>query len=227
MLAFVSEVFALVVGLVFSVLKRKRIPVVSQILAVCISYFRAVPTLVQLFVAFYAIPRVLTSLFPDSAVIANIPNVVYAILTLGLNHASYASEIFRAAFDSVDAGQTEAAYSLNMTRWQALRHIILPQAFVVALPNLTSLFLGLIQETSLASIVGVREITMTGIQLADIGYDFLESYIMLTLIYEVLSFIIGRAMRLIESRVGSFRRGGLEKPKSRFLRLREKQADAV
>jgi His/Glu/Gln/Arg/opine family amino acid ABC transporter permease subunit len=200
----VTAVISLVLGLAFGLLKRKRIPVISQIFAVFLSYFRAVPTIVQLFVAYFAIQHLVPVIFPG-ADIYKIPPVLYAIIPLSLNNAAYASEIFKAALDSVDFGQGEAALSVGMTRWQALGRIILPQATVVALPPIGSLLLGLVQETSLVTYIGVVEITSIGIRLADSGLNFLESYLILTVIYEVISFTIGKTFRSTENRLGRFR----------------------
>ncbi|MDR2360000.1 MAG: amino acid ABC transporter permease [Oscillospiraceae bacterium] len=204
-ITFSAEILALLSGLGIAMLKRRKIPVVRQIIAVFASYCRAVPTLVQLFVAIFLFPKIVTLIYPADEFGTLIPGIVYAVITLGMNHGSFISEIFGAAFDSIDNGQTEAAYSVGMTKFQTLKRIVLPQAAVVALPNLTSLFLSLVQETSLAAIVGVREITSVGINLADLGYDFLETYIILTLIYEVCSFVFGRIFRTLERRVGAFK----------------------
>jgi His/Glu/Gln/Arg/opine family amino acid ABC transporter permease subunit len=204
-IAFSAELLALLVGFGIAVLKRRKIPVVNQIIAVFASYCRAVPTLVQLFVAIFLFPKIVTLIYPTDEFGTLIPGVVYAVITLGMNHGSFISEIFGAAFGAIDNGQTEAAYSIGMTKLQTLKRIVLPQALVVALPNLTSLFLGLVQETSLVSIVGVREITSVGINLADLGYDFLETYLILTLIYEACSFVFGRLFRYLERRAGVFK----------------------
>jgi L-cystine transport system permease protein len=203
--AFSSELLALLVGLAFPVLKRKNIPVVRQILAVWASYCRAVPTLVQLLVAIQFLPKLVMLLNPNDLYGTSIPLVVYVVIALGFNHGSYASEIFRSAFDSVDIGQTEAALSTGMTRLQTMVKIVIPQALVVAIPNLGSLFISLIQETSLVTYVGVREIASVGINLADLGYYFLEAYIMLTVIYEACSFVFGRLLRVAERKIGRYK----------------------
>jgi His/Glu/Gln/Arg/opine family amino acid ABC transporter permease subunit len=200
----VTALISLILGVGFGVLKRKRIPVVSQLLAVLLSYFRAVPTIVQIFVSYFAIQNLFPVLFPGASVYS-IPPTLYAIVPLSLNYASYASEVFKASLDSVDIGQGEAALSVGMSRWQTLKRIILPQATVIALPPVGNLLLGLVQETSLITYIGVVEITSIGMRLADPGLNFLESYLILTVIYEVLSFTIGKILRLAENKIGRFR----------------------
>ncbi|MDR2042982.1 MAG: amino acid ABC transporter permease [Clostridium sp.] len=203
--AAVAEMIALLLGLALAALKRRRVPVLSWALAVFQSYCRAVPTLVQLFVAMFLFPKLVSLINPNDPFGTSVPSIVYAVITLGLNQGSFCAEVFGSALDAVDAGQTEAALSVGMSRLQSLTRIVVPQAAAVAIPNLTSLFLGLIQETSLVAMVGVREITSVGINLADLGYYFLETYVMLTVLYEVCSFVFGKLLRVLERSVSKFK----------------------
>ena len=102
-------------------------------------------------------------------------------------------------------GQMEAAYSVGMTKTQALARIVLPQAMAIALPNLSGLFLGLVKGTSLAYYVGVYEITATANLLAMPALNFIEAYIMTTIIYEAISFIFNKVFRVIENNLKRFR----------------------
>ena len=101
----------------------------------------------------------------------------------------------------------EAAYSVGMTKTQALIRIIFPQALAIAIPNLGGLFLGLIKGTSLAYYVGVYEITATANLLAMPALNFIEAYVMTTIIYEVISFITNKIFRSCENRLKQFRAG--------------------
>ena len=92
-----------------------------------------------------------------------------------------------------------------MTTWQAMRRIIFPQAMAVALPNLSGLFIGIIRGTALAYYVGVYEITATANLLATPGLNFIEAYVMTTLIYELISFICNRLFGSAENRLNRFR----------------------
>ena len=121
------------------------------------------------------------------------------------NQAAYSSEVFRAAISAVDEGQMEAAYSIGMTKTQALFRIIFPQAFATAMPNLGGLFVGLVKETSLAYYVGVYEITAIANLLSIPKLNFIEAYVMTTIIYEVLSFIFNKIFRAGENRLKRFR----------------------
>ena len=103
----------------------------------------------------------------------------------------------------------EAAFSVGMTRTQALMRIIFPQAFAIAIPNLGGIFLGLVKGTSLAYYVGVYEITSTANLLALPELNFIEAYIMTTIIYEVISFVFNKFFRGCENRLKKFRTGAV------------------
>ena len=92
-----------------------------------------------------------------------------------------------------------------MTKSQALTRIVLPQAFAIAIPNLSGLFLGLVKGTSLAYYVGVYEITATANLLAMPALNFVEAYIMTTVIYELISFVFNKIFRAVENNLKKFR----------------------
>ena len=131
--------------------------------------------------------------------------VAVAVAAFGINSGAYVAEIFRSGIMSVDEGQMEAAYSIGMTKTQALFRIIFPQAFATAMPNLGGLFVGLVKETSLAYYVGVYEITAIANLLSIPKLNFIEAYVMTTIIYEVLSFIFNKIFRAGENRLKRFR----------------------
>ena len=119
---------------------------------VCVRFyvwlFRGSPLLVQLFVIFYGLPNVGIVLDPLTA----------AIIGFSLNVGAYNSEVIRGVIESIPKGQWEAAYSIGMTREQALRRAILPQAARVALPPLSNSFIALVKDTSLAAVLTVPEV---------------------------------------------------------------------
>lgn len=123
------------------------------------------------------------------------------LLALSLNEAAYNSEVIRAALQSVDKGQIEAAHSLGMTYGQVLRRIILPEAFIVALPTLGNALIGLMKGTSLAFVCSVVEITAQSRILAGNNLRFFESYCSLALIYWGMTILIEQAIALLEKRL--------------------------
>mgnify|MGYP004688668827 FL=1 len=208
LMAFASAVMGWLLGLGIALIRKNKVPVLSQIFAVYVSFLRGVPMIILLYISYYALPNVIYSYgvsIGREINVDSVPAVAYAIIALVLEQSAYASEIFRSSLAAVDEGQMEAAYSVGMTKTQALARIVLPQAMAIALPNLSGLFLGLVKGTSLAYYVGVYEITATANLLAMPALNFIEAYIMTTIIYEVISFIFNKVFRVVENNLKRFR----------------------
>ncbi|MEI0737117.1 ABC transporter permease subunit [Paenibacillus sp. JTLBN-2024] len=127
----ISMLAGLLLGLLLAIIRMKRIPVLVQLSTVFISFTRGTPILVQLYMSYAGIPLLLKyyNYYHDTGYNVNsIPSIFYVLLALSLNEAAYSSEVIRAALQSVDKGQIEAAQSLGMTYGQVLRRIILPEA---------------------------------------------------------------------------------------------------
>ena len=209
-MVFVSAPLGWLLGFAMAQARLRRVPVLNQIVAVFVSMMRSVPEVVLLYVMYYFMPVVIYNALAGVGIEANVaavPAVAFAIVTFVLNQSAYACEVLRSAIASVDATQMEAALSCGMTHGQAMRRIVLPQALVAALPNLNGLFVGLLHGTSLAYFVGVHEIMATSVLEANQSYAYLEAYLLVTIIYEVLSFVFNRVFHVIELRAGRYRGG--------------------
>lgn len=154
--------------------------------------FRGSPLLVQLFVIFYGLPNIGIVLDPLTA----------AIMGFSLNVGAYNAEVIRGVIESIPRGQWEAAYSMNMTRAQALRRVILPQATRVALPALSNSFISLVKDTSLAAVLTVPEIFQAAQRIAAVTYEPLILYSEAALIYLVFSSVLSHAQGRLETRFG-------------------------
>ena len=153
---------------------------------------RGSPLLVQLFVIFYGLPNVGIVLDPLTA----------AIIGFTLNVGAYNSEVVRGVIESIPAGQWEAAYSMGMTRSQALRRTILPQAARVALPALANSFIALVKDTSLAAVLTVPEIFQAAQRIASVTYEPLILYTEAALIYLLFRSVLSSAQVQLERRLG-------------------------
>ena len=131
----------------------------------------------------------------------SIPSLLFVLVAFSLNEAAYNSENIRAAIQSIEKGQIEAAHSLGMTSFQVLKRVLLPEAFVVALPTLGNALIGLLKGTSLAFVCSVVEITAQGKILAGSSYRYFEVYVSLAIIYWVLTIIIEQGIKFIEKRI--------------------------
>lgn len=154
--------------------------------------FRGSPLLVQLFVIFYGLPNVGIVLDPLTA----------AVICFSLNVGAYNAEVIRGAIESVPKGQWEAAYSMAMTRGQALRRTILPQAARSALPALSNAFISLVKDTSLAAVLTVPEIFQAAQRIAAVTYEPLILYTEAALIYLLFSSVLSTTQRRLEAHYG-------------------------
>lgn len=191
-LAIFSFVFGLVLAFLAAVTRLFGPPVLVAIVRFYIWLIRGTPLLVQLFVIFYGLPTAGVVLDPLTA----------ALIGFSLNVGAYNAEVIRGAIESIQKGQWDAAYSLNMTRAQALRRTILPQAARVAVPPLANSFIALVKDTSLAAVITVPEIFQAAQRIAAVTYEPLILYIEAALLYLVLCSFLSAAQTRLERRFG-------------------------
>lgn len=155
---------------------------------------RGTPLLVQLFIIFYGLPSVGITLEPFPA----------AVIGFTLSVGAYGSEIVRAAILSIEEGQWEAAYSLGMSRLQALCHVILPQAARVSVPPLGNSFISLVKDTSLAFTVTYAEMFRKAQEITSTTYEPLLVYSEVALIYLMFSTVLSALQGHMEKRLDRF-----------------------
>lgn len=168
---------------------RHKIP--YKICSIYLSCFRGTPLLVQLFIWFFGLPRFGILL----------PAFVCGALGMGMYSASYVSEVVRGAIQSVDNGQREAARSLGMSATQAMVKIILPQAFVRMIPPLGNEFIALIKNSALVSLVTIHDLMHEGQKIISVSYRSLETYLVIAIVYWILTSATTLILRRIELRL--------------------------
>lgn len=186
-----SFILAVIIGMIFAIVINNKIPVIYQILVVIISYFRGVPTLIQIFIFYFGLPQIFPSLSSMEAITA-------VIIALSVRNAAYLSETFRSAFLAVDKGQFEACEAVNMTKWQSMRTVILPQVIRIAIPSSGNYYIMMIKETSLAFTIGVVDMMARAKLESAVTYKFLEAYLMVGLIYWAITVVLSYAQSLLE-----------------------------
>jgi polar amino acid transport system permease protein len=124
-----------------------------------------------------------------------------AVLALTLGYASFIAEIFRAGIESVDRGQVEAAYALGMTRGQAMRRIVLPQAIRNVLPALANEFVAIVKDSALVSALGVQDLTQLGKVYSASTFRFFETYNVVAFFYLCLTISLSLLVRVLERRL--------------------------
>jgi polar amino acid transport system permease protein len=131
----------------------------------------------------------------------NISNTGRVIIGLGIAYGAFSAEIFRAGIQSIERGQMEAARALGMSYFQAMRFIILPQAIRRVLPALGNDFVAMLKDSSLVSVLGVRDITQLNKLYTSSTFNFVQGYIVLTFLYLTMTILLTRLVRLMEARL--------------------------
>ena len=129
----------------------------------------------------------------------------YAVIVFSLNTIALLAEVFRSALMSIDKGQMEAGVSVGLTEWQTYRQIIIPQALVVALPAVSNITVNLIKGTSLAFLMTVKDVLAIGKIAASYGYNYIEAYLDVFVVYIIVCTIVQLVYRIAEKRIGAFR----------------------
>ena len=186
--------FALILALALALLRVFKIPFLQHVASLFISFFRGTPLLVQLFLLYYGAPQFMPIFIGMDAFTA-------AIIGLTLHFSAYMAESIRAAILGIDKSQMEACLSIGMTRLQAMKRVILPQAARVATPSLMNYFIDMIKSTSLAFTLGVAEIMAKAQMEASSSFKFFESFLAVALIYWVVVLFFTRIQHLLEHKL--------------------------
>lgn len=202
-IAVVAFIVGAFIGLFGAFFKIYKVPVLCQITNCYVSFVRGTPLVVQILLVYYAFPvliKIVNQQFGTSFSISWIPAVVFMFITYSLNAGAYLTEYIRASILSIDKVQMEAAQSVGMTTWQAMRRIVLPQAFYASIPVFANFFIGLLKDTSLAFTAAVPEIMGQAKIQAGRASRFFEAYIDAALIYWVICIILERIIALYEKK---------------------------
>lgn len=203
-IAIVTMIFSLILSFFVAMVRINKVKVISRLATIYVSFIRGTPLLVQIYLSYYGIPKFLNHMnvkFGWTLNVNNVPVIVFVYIAFILNMSAYMSETFRAAIMSVEKGQMEAAISIGMSKWQAMRRIILPQAFVVALPNFGNSFISLLKDTSLAFVVSVVELMGKAKIVGAAGLNFFEVYIVVALIYWGVCIVVEKLLAVLEKKI--------------------------
>lgn len=210
---------ALVVGLIIGLIRTTRNRILLEITSFYVEIVRGVPMLVLLYyIAFVGAPGLvhlinglgeglnqlgLTALGTPLAEfsVRRLDFAARAVLALVIGYSAFVSEIFRAGIESIEKGQTEAALSLGMSRWQTLRFIVLPQAIRRVLPPLGNDFIAMLKDSALVSALGVQDITRLGNSYAASTFRYFETYNVVAFLYLVMTVALALFVRYLERRI--------------------------
>ncbi len=188
-LTFLSIVFGTIIGLVIALMKISSIRIFSIVASVYIFVIRGTPLLLQLFAIYYGGP----------SIGINLPPFVAAVLGMSLNSAAYVAEIIRAGIQSIDKGQMEAARALGMTYGQAMKRVILPQAYRRLVPPMGNEFIALLKDSSLVSSIAMVDLMRTAQQMYASSFKPIEVFTLAGIYYllmtTVFTLIFGKMER--------------------------------
>ncbi|MDP9812361.1 L-cystine transport system permease protein [Rhizobium tibeticum] len=201
-ITFTAMIVGFCLALLATTFRIRRIPLVSQLADLYVSYARSVPVVLQLFVAFYGLPLVV-ALFEVEDFVS--PNVA-AMVGLSLYHGGYLSEVMRPAYLAVDRGQHDAADSLGYSFLRKITRVVGPQAVHIALPGYGNSIIYLIHNVALVMYIGAADVMATAHLVMERDYNQyqFETYLVLAVIYSVLCLVAWLVVRFFELRSSKF-----------------------
>jgi polar amino acid transport system permease protein len=186
-----AGVLACVIGFALGLAALSNVPALRWVIAAYVDFVRGTPLLIQVFLVFFALP-VIGIRFDE---------IWAGIIALAFNTSAYIAETVRGGVGSVERGQTEAAKSIGMFRWQILGYILLPQALRPMLPPLTNELISMTKNTSLLSVISVYELTRAGQAIISVHFVPFEIYLLLALYYYALIKALSYLSRWVENRM--------------------------
>lgn len=185
----ISLIIAVILGIIFGVFSISRSKILKTLATIYLYIIRGTPLMVQALIIYFGI----------APLIVEKTNPIYcAIIALSLNAGAYMSEIFRAGIMAVDAGQTEAARSLGLGYFKTMQKIVLPQAIKVMIPSIINQFIVTIKDTSILTVITIRELTASGQIIVARNFKPLQTYAIVGIMYFILITVLSILSKYIE-----------------------------
>ncbi|GIL03445.1 MAG: ectoine/hydroxyectoine ABC transporter permease subunit EhuD [Alphaproteobacteria bacterium] len=178
---------ALVLGLVFAIIRHAGGPLVSRAMAETVEFIRSTPLLLQVFFVYFV--------GPQFGIV--IPAWIAGIGVLGIHYAAYCSEVYRAGIEAVDEGQWEASTALNLSPLRTWRVIILPQAIPPVVPGLGNYFIGMFKDTPILAAIAILEMLQRAKNFGAENYRYIEAITMAGIFYLVFSLVASAIVQAV------------------------------
>lgn len=191
-LSFISGVIGSVIGVVVGLCRISKNPTLATLSSIYVEIIRGTPLLVQLFVFYFFIGSLL-----------KLEKELAGLITLSLFAGAYIAEIIRSGIQSLDKGQMEAARSLGFTHYQAMRYIIMPQAFKRVIPPLVGQLTSLVKDSSLVSVISIVDLTKAAREVASSSFYTFEVWFTVAFIYLVINFLLSKGALMIERKLSN------------------------
>lgn len=192
LLSLFGVIFGVLLGVVFALMKLSKNRLLKSFSSAYIEIIRGTPMMVQMFIVYYGLPRLMKYDFED---------MTLGIVAISLNSAAYVAEIIRAGILSIDKGQMEAARSLGMSHSTAMWNIIIPQAFKNILPALGNEFITLIKESAIVSIIGIHDLMYNTDTVRGNTFRPFSPLIVAAAIYFTITFTLSKLLGILERRL--------------------------
>lgn len=171
-ISFFAAILTFIIGIIVALMKLSSYQFLKDIATVYITIVRGTPLLVQIFLFYFIVANIF-----------ELDRFIAGVLALGIFFGAYMAEVLRGAIQSIDKGQLEAANSLGISKYQAMRYIILPQAFKRALPTLVGEMIALVKDSSLVSVISITDLTKVGREIVSNTFSPFETWIVIALVY--------------------------------------------
>ena len=195
-ISFFAAILTFILGTIVAFMKLSSYQFLKDIATVYITIVRGTPLLVQIFLFYFIVANIF-----------ELDRFVAGVLALGIFFGAYMAEILRGAIQSIDKGQLEAANSLGISKFQAMRYIILPQAFKRALPTLVGEMIALIKDSSLVSVISITDLTKVGKEIVANTFSPFETWIVIALVYLSITSVLSYVGHKLEKRMAE--KGGM------------------
>lgn len=203
LLALVGTLIGLLIGLLIGVFrtipesKHKAVRIIKKIadfiLSAYIEVFRGTPMMVQAMVIYWG--------YAFASGGSTLPLIPSGIIIVSINTGAYMAEIVRGGIISIDKGQFEGAHAVGMTHFQTMIHVVIPQVLRNILPSVSNEFIINVKDTSVLNVIGVTELYFFAGKIYKLNLQMFETYLVVCVIYFILTFTISRLLRLIEKKM--------------------------
>jgi His/Glu/Gln/Arg/opine family amino acid ABC transporter permease subunit len=191
-ISIIAMFFALLIGLIVALIRLSKIKLVALIGRAYIEFFRGIPLFVFIIWLYYGIAMVVG---------INFRPLVAGVMCLGMQHGGYLAEIYRSGIQAISIGQWEASYSLGFSPARTFIKIIFPQAFKIIIPPTANMFVGMLKDSALVSIIGVNELMRQSQMATSLTFRPFEFYTVTALIYVALTLGFSQLVKILEVRM--------------------------
>ncbi|RGM99849.1 amino acid ABC transporter permease [Fusobacterium mortiferum] len=199
-LSIISLIGATIIGVIFGMFRISKNRLLRGISTTYIELIRGTPLMVQAFIIYYGLAQVLRPFGFSWAPLGGA--FTAGVLSLSLNSGAYMAEIIRGGIEAIDIGQIEAARSLGLSYFKTMRKIVLPQAFRIMLPSIINQFIISLKDTSILSIIGIKELTMNGkLIAANSATMVMPIWIVVALFYFCICMLLSSIAKYTERRL--------------------------